>query len=292
MDGALALARRHHDIDDAHVRQLFRAVGVPAQHHLFGLAHADATRQEAVRAHAGEQVEDDLGQAHLGAGFGDDDVARQRKLEAAAERIALHQRDRRRRAVVALDARVHRIDAQPCVLHQRFAILLADQVDEQRKIAAEAEYAFAAGSDHAVIDRLPAIVVQHLRVASLQFMEYMVQFFHHVLVEAGHADRLHVGPERAPRFVIDQLDLLVLAPRPERGGLIGFIQIRIVVDGQHRFLLRSVTGRILAGSLPAAWDNERCAGNCDSRAGDASRIAGHWHDFVRGGDNSPGTGQA
>ena len=55
---------------------------------LFGQPAANATGDQVPGAHAGKEVEQHLGQAELGTLLGDDDVARQRRFHAAAQRLA------------------------------------------------------------------------------------------------------------------------------------------------------------------------------------------------------------
>ena len=105
-----------------------------------------------IGAHAREQVEQDLREAQLRAFLGHDHVRGQRGLEAAAERVALHQRDGgQRRAVEALRARVQVVDAQPGVVRERVAVARLDQQHEQRQVAAQVEYPGRARGEHVVV---------------------------------------------------------------------------------------------------------------------------------------------
>ena len=64
---------------------------------------------------------------------------RQRQFEAAAERVALDQRDGAHVAAQAGVDAVHAIDATARVGQQLFAIAVADQAREQFEVAAEVE---------------------------------------------------------------------------------------------------------------------------------------------------------
>jgi hypothetical protein len=79
-----------------HARDQAVAVGLVGVQHARGQAHvhrlglADGTRQALRAAGAGQHGQLDLGQRELGAVRGDDDVAGQRQLAAAADGEARH----------------------------------------------------------------------------------------------------------------------------------------------------------------------------------------------------------
>src|SRR5262249_28332901 len=61
---ALAVFGEH--VDETHLVQFGGAIDAAAQHHLLGPSRIELARQQAVGAHAGEQVEQDLRQTELG----------------------------------------------------------------------------------------------------------------------------------------------------------------------------------------------------------------------------------
>ena len=146
--GGDAFALRDEHVDDADLVQLVARVDGAVEHHLLGELRADALAEERVRAHAGEEIEQDFGEAHADALLGDDRLARQRRFEAAAERVALNERDRMRVAVEVGVEAVDAFDALTRVGEQVLAVARADQAAEQIKIAAEVENVCIGGEDN------------------------------------------------------------------------------------------------------------------------------------------------
>ena len=141
LDGVLAVPVLDHEVDQS---QFVHAAGghqLAAHDDALGDVRAQAPDQEAVGAHAGDQVEQHLGQAELGALLGDHDVARDRRLESAAQRVALHQRDRRHRLFEADAVGVQDVDAGLGVAEQPFAVAVADHPGEQLQVAPQVEHA-------------------------------------------------------------------------------------------------------------------------------------------------------
>jgi hypothetical protein len=94
-----ALPRLGHDMHQADFFHFVGAVDAAGEHHLLGEGRADPARYQAVGAHAGEEPEHGLREAKLGTAFRYNDVERQQRLEATAERVALRQPDRDYRQV-------------------------------------------------------------------------------------------------------------------------------------------------------------------------------------------------
>ena len=95
-----------------------------------------------VKCHApmpGKRLNSTSGKPGLGAALEDHVVVQQRRFEAAAERVALHQR----RGVHADLRRVFeppdQVDAASCVELQRVEVASPHEQDEQRQVAAEVE---------------------------------------------------------------------------------------------------------------------------------------------------------
>ena len=86
-----ALAGLGQDMDQPNILHFFCGVDAAAQHHLFGEGRPDATRHQAIGAHARKQAEDILRETEFRVPFRDDHVEREQRLEAAAQRISLRQ---------------------------------------------------------------------------------------------------------------------------------------------------------------------------------------------------------
>src|SRR5205814_1389593 len=108
--------------------QLVGGQHLAGEHQLFRGAAADAPGEQAVRPHAGKQVEEDLREAEQSALLGDDDVGRKRAFEAAAKGVALHQRDAGEAwAEKALATRVLHVNAKLGVVRKRVAVTRLDE---------------------------------------------------------------------------------------------------------------------------------------------------------------------
>src|SRR3546814_14582627 len=75
----------------AHIVHFFGAINFTAQYHAFSMNVTDATGENGIGAHAGEQAEEDFRQTEAGLSFSDDDIERHQRFEPAAQRIALGQ---------------------------------------------------------------------------------------------------------------------------------------------------------------------------------------------------------
>lgn len=84
-DRMLAVSVLDHDVDQSQLQHATGGHQLAAHDDALGDVRAQAPDEEAVGAHAGDQVEQHLGQAELGALLGNHDVARDRGLESAAE---------------------------------------------------------------------------------------------------------------------------------------------------------------------------------------------------------------
>ncbi len=134
LDRRDAFARGNDDVHQAHVVQLLRAIQVAFEHQLLGQARADPLAHEGISAHAREQVEQHLRQSHHHVFLGHDGVAAERRLEAAAQRVALHQGDAVRLHAEPIVEGMHAGDAATGVIEQGGAVLFADQAAEQFQV--------------------------------------------------------------------------------------------------------------------------------------------------------------
>jgi hypothetical protein len=151
--GCLALARLADEVHEAQRVQLVGAAGPPVLDQRPRHALADAAAQQAVGAHAREQVEQDLGQAELRAPLGHDDVVAEHGLEAAADRIALNQGNGQDRQIHAEIVVVDAVDGAVAIGAQRLLVLGADQAGEGGEIAAHAPDSGRAGGPGEVAER-------------------------------------------------------------------------------------------------------------------------------------------
>ena len=207
LHGLHALALGHHAVDDAHRQHLFAGVDVAVEHQLLGQGRADAAAQERIGTHAREEVEQHLGEAHADAFLGDDGLARQRQLEAAAEGIALHQGHGVDPAAELGMQVVHALDAHAGIGQQRGAVAFADQPREQLEVAAQVEAA-GVGGDHQVVQARLAAVDGGLLAAHAHAGQVVPHVLHQVEGEAGAARAgvvgtlgVHVHPAGAGRGV-------------------------------------------------------------------------------------------
>lgn len=110
-DGALALPWWRDLIEETACVQLGGGVGGAAEDHALGGLGAEFAGEEAVGAHAGEEVEEDFGEAHFGLLFGDHEIGGEGGFEAAAEGVALEEGDADDFAIEAADEVVEDADA-------------------------------------------------------------------------------------------------------------------------------------------------------------------------------------
>ena len=118
--------------------------------HAFGQGRCDPTGQETESTHAGEESELDLGKPESGFAFGDDDIGREGRFEAAAQGLALNQGDGAQAAVVASEIVLEQIGAGMGIGRQGVGVASFDQFDEQGQVAAEAEHVFEGGTQYQV----------------------------------------------------------------------------------------------------------------------------------------------
>jgi hypothetical protein len=152
-DLGLAAAALGHAVDYAHRQHIICAVGFSSRKKLFRHPSADPPVEEGIGPHAREQVEQDLGETEAGMLLGDHDVARQRRLEPAAQAIALHQRDGGDGQLMGAVVLVQNVNAGRAVLDQAGAVPGFDQAHEQVEVAAQIEHARYPGGQHRVLDR-------------------------------------------------------------------------------------------------------------------------------------------
>ena len=69
--------------------EVFGRVQVAAEDQAFGQRRAHSAGQERVGPHAREKIEQDFGESHEGAAFGDDHIARKGGLESPSLGVAL-----------------------------------------------------------------------------------------------------------------------------------------------------------------------------------------------------------
>ena len=145
-----SLARLDHQVDQPHLLQLVGVVDPAAQHQLVRPRAVEPPAQQAVRPHPREKVEQDLRQTELGASLGDDHVAAQHGLEAAAQGIAMHHGDGEERQVALDQVVIDGVDAGVGVAPELGFGARADQPREQGEIAAEVpDSGHGRGPDHA-----------------------------------------------------------------------------------------------------------------------------------------------
>ena len=191
---AFAVLRQH--VHDPHFVQFRGRQDLAGQNQFLRRARTHAARKQAVCAHAGKQVEEDLRQAHHRGLLRDDHVGGKRGLEAAAQRIALHQRNRGQRgAEIVLHAGMDVVDAQPGVMHQRVAVARPDQQQEQRQIAAQVVHPGHARTGHVVVHLVHGTLEFNVAAVCGQFAAEGAQVLEQSQVEAGVAPLVHVAPD-------------------------------------------------------------------------------------------------
>ena len=131
--------------------------------------------------------------------LGDDRVAGQREFHAAAERIALHQRDGAHVAAEAAVEVVHAVDAATRVGEQVLAVVVADQASEQFEVAAEVERGGVRG-EHDMAQLAGMALALRRSVMLLQEAPHVVhQFRAEAGTDAGAGVGVHVAASgRAP----------------------------------------------------------------------------------------------
>ncbi len=116
-------------------------------------AHARLARNQRVTAHAREQVERDLREAHARVVLREHEMVCQRRFEATAERRPFHHRNRDRARVEATRRGMHTIDARTGVGHQRFTLARTDRIGKEIEVAADVEHRRDQRTRHPEIDR-------------------------------------------------------------------------------------------------------------------------------------------
>ncbi|NYH16582.1 hypothetical protein GGD41_003810 [Paraburkholderia bryophila] len=137
-------------------------------------------------------------------------------LEAAAERGALHHRDRNRAGVEAARGRMHAIHTGTRVGHQRLALARADRLGEEIEIAADVVHGRNQRPGHPEID-LQSRLSRRLREAQ--------NVMHQIEVETGTRLRSQHHPHDITAFLIVSGDLRQVAGFDERTAGVVAMQI-------------------------------------------------------------------
>ena len=189
--------------------------------------------EEGVGAHPGEQVEQHLGETHARAFLGDDGMAAQGRLEAAAQRLALHDGDAVNPVLVEPREVECDLDAQARVLEHASAVAGADQVREQRQVTAQVEDVGVRGEHEVVDTRVGACVGGESPTQRFLRAPHLLQ---QALREAGmvgrRTARMHVHPVAGLRGI---------AGHSQQGGGLG--GKREVDDGHGRHSSEGNGGR-------------------------------------------------
>src|SRR5690554_7821623 len=148
LDGSHAFSAWNQDVHQSHPVELAAFKNVSFQHDPLDKVRGNALAKERIGTHAGEQVEQHLGQPHGHAFLGDDRVAAQCRFEASAQRVPLDQGDtvhsNSQPNIECMDAAY----ALPRVGEQGIAIAIADCLAEELQVAAEVEYVRVGGQNH------------------------------------------------------------------------------------------------------------------------------------------------
>src|SRR3546814_2245611 len=80
-------ARFGDHMDQAHIVHFLGAINLAPQDHSFSMNMADATGENGIGAHAGEQAEEDFRQTEAGLSFSDDDIERHQRLDRKSTRL-------------------------------------------------------------------------------------------------------------------------------------------------------------------------------------------------------------
>ena len=119
--------------------QVFRRVQITAEYQTLGPCRPHSPGQECVGAHAGEQIEQDLGKAHECTAFGDDDIAGKGGFESAPLRIALQQCNAGDRKIQICAKTVGVVDAGDGIFAQRLPVSALIELHEQTEISPQTE---------------------------------------------------------------------------------------------------------------------------------------------------------
>src|SRR5690606_7427840 len=120
--GFFTLSRLDDLRDDAHVVHLFGAVDMAFHDHPPGQHGTHAPGQDRIGAHAGEQAEQDFGQAEARLPLSYDDIEAHERFQTAAQRVSLRKADVDDVHVVAVPDAVHDLDAGYAIFQQGVAI--------------------------------------------------------------------------------------------------------------------------------------------------------------------------
>ncbi len=138
-DGVFTLSWWSDLVEETACVQFGGGVGGAAEDHALGGLRAEFAGEQTVRAHAGEEVEEDFGEAHFRLLFGDHEVGGEGGFEAAAEGVALEEGDADDFAIEPADEVVEDADAGLGVVRQAVPIVVEGALAEEREVAAEVE---------------------------------------------------------------------------------------------------------------------------------------------------------
>src|SRR5438045_2980409 len=95
IDGRVPSTVWSQDVYNTHIEKLPRCVEIAARDELFSDPASDFACEEAIGAHPREKIEQDLRKTHSARFLGDKNRRRERAFESTAERVSLHQCNRR-----------------------------------------------------------------------------------------------------------------------------------------------------------------------------------------------------
>ncbi|SUS05311.1 hypothetical protein DF3PB_1870010 [uncultured Defluviicoccus sp.] len=190
-------------IDDAHRVQFLGLVDPAAENDAFGTNRIEPAGEETVGPHPREHAKQHFWQPEAGTPFGDDDVVRQRRLEAAAKCIALDDRNRADRQLQADGSPMLARGANAGVPLQARPVAGCNQLDEVWQVAAEVEDARHLRCQNQVADGLICV-----GASTTMRVLYQVERCRHVAQqtrrETGPTGRFHELPKGSGlRFVLN-----------------------------------------------------------------------------------------
>jgi hypothetical protein len=124
----------------------------------------------------GKQPEHDFRETERAVRLGDQVIGRQRGFKTAAQRPALHQRNRAHVRIGAGAPFMHDFKAQPRVAEQRLPVAVPDTAAKQPQVAAQAEIVRMAGTHDRVVDRLDLAVAMPMGCAGPEVLAELAQF--------------------------------------------------------------------------------------------------------------------
>src|SRR5258706_3731300 len=173
------------DVYDPQLEQFLRRINPARQNHFLGALRSDAPREQTIGSHAGEQIEQDLWQAHLCATLRNHDVARQRCFKPPSERVALHEGYRRNRSVVVPDPREDVVNAQGCITHQAVVIVRQDELSKRGEVSAEVVDALGPRGENVIVSLAQTAFERDIPAAHFERVIMGAQVRQKPRVEAG-----------------------------------------------------------------------------------------------------------